>query len=356
MNQVGNSRQHPDEALATRTAVFRIAAILLALFSAIGFVISPGQAWPGLAQAPDASPTVPASSATTDFPTLTASYTATASPEPSATASSTQTHTPTRTPTSTRTVSSTSTRTPSHTPTQTALPTASATWTATVTPTPTPTATPVAATAIPTLTVTIEAASPATPAATEMPYPAKTPGPTPGPDRSSPLMLIGLGGAILAAGGILLLGAVILLLKRRRAPSAATTPAGGISIGSEAASMAVAKGIQTTLTMTRPPPGLPYLESQNRTQGTVYYPITTSVVRVGRGTDNDLVIDDSFDGWQTVSRHHATIEQREGAVVVVDQGAQNGVHVNDRRTSTNVLKDLWRVRFGQVEFIYRENR
>jgi pSer/pThr/pTyr-binding forkhead associated (FHA) protein len=75
-------------------------------------------------------------------------------------------------------------------------------------------------------------------------------------------------------------------------------------------------------------------------------------VSIGRAPDNDVVITQDLAGWDTVSRHHARIYQREGQWVVDDLDSENGVWVRDRRTGHNLLKDGWRLRIGGVEFIF----
>jgi two-component system cell cycle response regulator len=54
----------------------------------------------------------------------------------------------------------------------------------------------------------------------------------------------------------------------------------------------------------------------------------TSPVRVGRMSDNEIVLDDD-----SVSRRHARIEKREDGWVVMDVGSRNGTLVNDREIS-----------------------
>lgn len=109
------------------------------------------------------------------------------------------------------------------------------------------------------------------------------------------------------------------------------------------------------LAPTPPQSGIPYLEGRTRT-GTLYCQLAKQAITIGRDTDNDLIVDASFEGWQTVSRQHAVIEYDGRRAVVVDQGSRNGVYVNGRRTGTNVLQDGWTVRFGKVEFIFRTNQ
>jgi hypothetical protein len=106
----------------------------------------------------------------------------------------------------------------------------------------------------------------------------------------------------------------------------------------------------------QPKPGIPYLESQGRPASVLYYPIVTASTSVGRASDNNLVIDGSFAGWQTVSRHHAAIEYDGSRVTVVGHKTPNGIQVNSQRTGANVLRDGWTVSFGQVKFLFRGNQ
>lgn len=103
-------------------------------------------------------------------------------------------------------------------------------------------------------------------------------------------------------------------------------------------------------------PGVPYLESRSRPGGVVYCPLDKPVVAIGRDQDNDLIVDTSFQGWQTVSRRHASIERQGQRVIVSDKGSRNGTYVNNRRAGTSILQDGWLVRFGEVEFLFRSNQ
>ena len=102
-------------------------------------------------------------------------------------------------------------------------------------------------------------------------------------------------------------------------------------------------------------PGVPYLESLSRPGGGIAFPLESLPVTVGRAPDNDLDIDERYNGWETVSRHHAEIREEDGRYILIDHDSMNGVYVNGRRTGKNLLKDGFRVSFGQVEFIFREN-
>ena len=58
--------------------------------------------------------------------------------------------------------------------------------------------------------------------------------------------------------------------------------------------------------------------------------LTKPVVTIGRGSANDLVLDD-----ESVSRFHAVLKQeKNGGVLVADRGSTNGVVVNGKPIST----------------------
>lgn len=112
-----------------------------------------------------------------------------------------------------------------------------------------------------------------------------------------------------------------------------------------------------TLVSTTPPQeGMPYLASQTRPAGAVYCSLRQPSITIGRAPDNDLVIDEHFTNWQTVSHEHARIERDGQDIVVVDLDSTNGVYVNGQRTHENLLRDGDRVSFGQVQFTFHMNR
>jgi pSer/pThr/pTyr-binding forkhead associated (FHA) protein len=80
------------------------------------------------------------------------------------------------------------------------------------------------------------------------------------------------------------------------------------------------------------------------------YPVRTGVVtRIGRALDNEIVVSHS-----SVSRHHASIENSNGAFVVRDLNSQNGTFVGNRRvTEPTRVSDGDTVRVGDAQFIFR---
>lgn len=307
-------------------------------------------------QVSNATPTPTVTSSSTATETLTVTSTATASP------TQTETVIPTATQTPTVTVSPTATQTPTVSPTPTdsptATPTASLTATATTTPTATWTAAPsptASATAPPTVTPTL---TPTTPAVFPSPTVIAVATPSAGTARPGPTIVLAVGAAVLLLAATVFGVALILLRRRRPARDTKAPPPtpGPPAIPPKNGQPVLPPEKRGLLTPVRPQPGISYLESRSRSAGVLYCPLDKPVVTIGRDLENDLILDASFEGWQTVSRRHATIENDGQRAIVVDQDSCNGVYINDRRTGTNVLRDGCTVRFGNVEFIFRKNQ
>ena len=82
-------------------------------------------------------------------------------------------------------------------------------------------------------------------------------------------------------------------------------------------------------------------EGNHRPRG---LPVSSSRFTIGRGSDNDLVIDDSG-----LSRRHVVIEIDEGIVQVSDCGSLNGTFLNNEKvTGPTVLKDQDVISIGDV--------
>jgi len=70
--------------------------------------------------------------------------------------------------------------------------------------------------------------------------------------------------------------------------------------------------------------------------------------KIGRATDNDIVLGDS-----SVSRHHAAIESTNGTFRMRDLGSQNGTFVRGERVSEAPLNNGDPVRVGDASFTFR---
>jgi DNA-binding SARP family transcriptional activator len=76
------------------------------------------------------------------------------------------------------------------------------------------------------------------------------------------------------------------------------------------------------------------------------YPLAGTVTRIGRSSDNDIVLSDI-----KVSRHHAVIIDNGTAFVITDLGSVNGVRVRGQRIDPSAeLREGDRFRIGDQEF------
>jgi adenylate cyclase len=83
-----------------------------------------------------------------------------------------------------------------------------------------------------------------------------------------------------------------------------------------------------------------YLVASSGPSSVSAFELVGSSITIGRGADNDIVIDDKM-----VSRHHARLELQANTYLLMDLGSANGTWVNDRRISTPVpLQASWRFR------------
>ncbi|HZC46495.1 MAG TPA: FHA domain-containing protein, partial [Candidatus Acidoferrum sp.] len=78
------------------------------------------------------------------------------------------------------------------------------------------------------------------------------------------------------------------------------------------------------------------------------YSLDKATIAIGSHPSNDVVLDDT-----TVSRRHATITRKNGALELADLGSTNGTFVNGGRVSKPVaLRPGDEVRFGSVRFAF----
>jgi hypothetical protein len=77
------------------------------------------------------------------------------------------------------------------------------------------------------------------------------------------------------------------------------------------------------------------------------FTLTKTLISIGRGLDNDLVIDDP-----RVSRHHAQITFRHGHYLLRDQRSTNGTFVNNQQIETVVLATGDHLSIGGFELMF----
>ncbi|MGQ9528953.1 MAG: FhaA domain-containing protein [Chloroflexus sp.] len=79
-------------------------------------------------------------------------------------------------------------------------------------------------------------------------------------------------------------------------------------------------------------------------------PIATTTVTIGRGLDNDIILEDT-----RVSRKHAQLRYRQRRFWLTDLGSTNGTFVNGERISERALRDGDVVSMGGLELTFRES-
>jgi pSer/pThr/pTyr-binding forkhead associated (FHA) protein len=75
----------------------------------------------------------------------------------------------------------------------------------------------------------------------------------------------------------------------------------------------------------------------------VVIPVGEGSLRLGRGQASDVVLED-----RSVSRRHAVVTHKDGAVVLWDDRSLNGVHVNGERVQQAALHDGDAIALGNV--------
>lgn len=70
-------------------------------------------------------------------------------------------------------------------------------------------------------------------------------------------------------------------------------------------------------------------------------------ISIGRTADNDIVLDN-----KGVSRKHATIEFDADSALVIDNESLNGVFVNNRKVTEEVLKEHDQITIGKFDLVY----
>jgi hypothetical protein len=85
-----------------------------------------------------------------------------------------------------------------------------------------------------------------------------------------------------------------------------------------------------------------YLVVQDETKKR--YPITNTIWRIGRGTDNEMTLRDS-----SVSRRHAEIDRDKGDVfTIIDLDSTNGVYVNNEKIRKHILHEGDIIEIGDI--------
>ncbi len=80
------------------------------------------------------------------------------------------------------------------------------------------------------------------------------------------------------------------------------------------------------------------------------FPLELDLMTVGRGLNNDLIVEDP-----RVSRQHAQLRYRSRRYFIGDLGSTNGTYVNGTQVTTDqVLRDGDTVSFGGLEMRFHQ--
>lgn len=184
-------------------------------------------------------------------------------------------------------------------------------------------------------------------------------------------MLGGFGSVILGAAHFLIYG------KRREAaqdPDAATDSAGAMAgeaggetdqpaeTGAAAAAPPIAVGGDVTLVQGADAPGIPaaageaappaWLVFQSGPNAGQTIPLTGTSTTIGRGADNDVVVDD-----EGVSRQHAEITFVGGEYLIADIGSAGGTLLDGSAAETAVsLESGATVRLGETDLLFMQGQ
>lgn len=207
-----------------------------------------------------------------------------------------------------------------------------------VTPSATPSKEP-PGTPLPTTTLPVAPVPTQTRAAGSLPVP--TPSGAGGILADGRLVPLLVGGLLLLAG-LAILG--LLLMRRRRPHARPAHPAAGRAMAGRPTATLPPVGAETVTGV------LTLVSLRLEGDPPQIFAINETPFAIGRDPGNQLVIDETFPQWQTVSREHALISRSDRGYVIEDLGSQNGVRVDGRLTPKNLLRNGAQVSIGGVTF------
>lgn len=81
------------------------------------------------------------------------------------------------------------------------------------------------------------------------------------------------------------------------------------------------------------------------------YPVSSEVIKIGRLRNNNIVIDNP-----AVSKHHASVEMKDGKYILTDHDSTNGTFVNEKKINGIVLTDGDKITIGKHTLIYKSEK
>lgn len=95
---------------------------------------------------------------------------------------------------------------------------------------------------------------------------------------------------------------------------------------------------------------LPPHNAQIIVNGKDVFPITETLINIGRSRENHIVLND-----QHVSRHHAQLRLRFGSYTLFDSNSQTGTFVNDVQVREHRLQPGDVIQLGRTRLVYLED-
>ena len=118
----------------------------------------------------------------------------------------------------------------------------------------------------------------------------------------------------------------------------------------------VASAAQNTISSTQVIQATPQQAPQKKARlllqtphGTNTIPLESTLVSVGRGLNNDIILEDT-----RVSRHHAQLRYRSRRFWIADLGSTNGTFLNGERVTERALRNDDTISLGGLELIFKE--
>jgi serine/threonine protein phosphatase PrpC/pSer/pThr/pTyr-binding forkhead associated (FHA) protein len=160
---------------------------------------------------------------------------------------------------------------------------------------------------------------------------------------------------ILAAAGILLVVAIAYVLIRRQGAASrlpAETPGPEAQTDLEAAPPSL-PAVAPPFAPPQQPATPQFFELVTVDNRMTRIALNKPITSIGRASDNDIVVDEQFPGYETVAEHHARLKIQGDLTIIEDLASPSALFVNDRRTGKNMLRNGWRVGLGSTELVFR---